>query len=162
VENVIRHQHEILEKGRFRALVRVLTMNESLWIGIAFALTLVLNGSMLFWVKESNGKDHDYVTREQLNFLRAFGAAHVVLSAILFLNYCVGTASVRGMIAPPPPSLLATLDLSPRCVVARHGLIFLPFAGDDQPWQQVAREHQGRNHPHAVHWFCGDPVYRRG
>lgn len=100
MENVIRHQHEILEKGRFRALVRVLTMNESLWIGITFALTLVLNICMLLWVKESNGKEHDYVTRDQLTFLRAIGAAHVVLSAILLLNYCVGTASVRDMMAP--------------------------------------------------------------
>lgn len=97
MENVIRHQHDILEKSRFRALVRVLTMNESLWVGITFALTLVLNVCMLFWVKESNGEEHDYVTRDQLSFLQAVGAAHLVMSAVLLCNYFVGTASVRAL-----------------------------------------------------------------
>lgn len=95
MENVIQHQHQILEKGRLRNVVRVLTMNESLWVGITFALTLLINVSMLFWVKEENGKKYDYVTRDQLGYLHTLGAAHLVMSLILLLNYFVGTASVR-------------------------------------------------------------------
>lgn len=94
VRDVIAFQDIILEEMCTKHITKFITRKEHWWVIITLGLSLYINGVVLLRGAEDNGRQNQFLNVDDLHRLRPTMVAHAIMSSILVLNFCIGSAMV--------------------------------------------------------------------